>query len=141
MVLVRREFVVNVSVERAWGHLALVERWPSWAKHIRQVDVTPAGELGSKSVGVIQLTNGLKTAFSVTEFNPPRSWKWEGAFLWLTIRYDHVFDALEEQKTKLTWVVVGEGFGTSVLGRIFAAIYGRNLDRAIPLLVAELQAA
>jgi hypothetical protein len=107
--LVRREFVVNVPVGRAWGHLAQVERWPSWARHIRQVELTPASELGPKSIGVI--------------------------------RYDDVSEAVEEQKTKLTWVVVVEGFGRSVLGRIFAAVYGRNLDRAIPLLVAELQAA
>jgi hypothetical protein len=31
-VLIRREFIVDVPVERAWEHLARVEAWPSWAK-------------------------------------------------------------------------------------------------------------
>jgi hypothetical protein len=33
----------------------------------------------------------------------------------------------------------GEGFGAGVFGRVFAAIYARNLDRAIPSLVRELE--
>ena len=31
------------------------------------------------------------------------------------------------------------GFGVSVFGRLFAKIYSKNLDRAIPLLVDELK--
>jgi hypothetical protein len=139
--LIQREFTVGISSQRAWDHLARVEQWPSWAPHIKQVEVHPPGEIGRQSAGVIHLTNGLKPVFRVTEFNPPRNWKWVGAFLWLTVIYDHVFEPLDSEHTKLIFIIEAKGFGASILGRLFAWIYRRNLERAIPLLVAEMEAA
>ncbi len=138
MIAIRREFVVEVPQEAAWQDLSQVERWPSWAKHIKRVEVIPAGELGPKSKGVIHLTNGVKSEFTMTEFNPYRNWKWVGPFLCLTIYYDHVFEPLAPRRTKLIWIVEAKGFGVSVLGRLFGKIYNRNLDKAIPLLISEI---
>ena len=137
----RREFTVNLSVEKAWQHLARVEQWPSWAKHIEQVEVQPPGELGPQSTGRLHLTNGLKPVFRMTEFNPHRNWKWVGGFLWLTVYYDHLFDELNPTQTRLTWVIEAKGLWASVLGRLFANIYSKSLDRAIPLLVEEMNAS
>ena len=138
IMLLRREFKVDRPLAKAWQHLARIEQWPSWAKHIRQVVVQPPGELGPKSTGVIQLSNGVKSAFTMTEFNPCSNWKWVGGFLWLTIHYDHRFEELNSTQTELIWVVEAKGFGVSVFGRLFAKIYSKNLDRAIPLLIDEL---
>ena len=137
----RREFTVNLSVEKAWQHLARVEQWPSWAKHIEQVEVQPPGELGPQSTGRLHLSNGLKPVFRMTEFNPHRNWKWVGGFLWLTVYYDHLFDELNPTQTRLTWVIEAKGLWASVLGRLFANIYSKSLDRAIPLLVEEMNAS
>ena len=139
--LVHREFTVNSPIDSAWRHLALVERWPSWAKHIKRIDLVPPGVIGSTSKGVIHLSTGVKSAFTMAEFNPPRNWKWVGPFLWLTVHYDHVFEQLEPGRTKLTWIVEAEGAGASIAGRLFTLIYNRNLDRAIPLLIEEMSEA
>jgi len=101
----RREFTVELPPEQAWRHLARVEQWPNWAKHIKQVEVQPPGDLGLKSTGRMLLTNGLKPAWTVTEFNLYRNWKWVGGFLWLTIYYDHRFKELNSTQTNLTWVL------------------------------------
>jgi hypothetical protein len=138
--LIQREFTVGVPPPRAWDHLARVERWPSWARHIKQIELRPPGEFGSTSTGVIHLTNGIKPAFRMTEFNPPRNWKWVGGFLWLTVVYDHQFEPLDAGRTKLVFVVAAQGFGAGTLGRLFARIYRRDLERAIPLLIAEMEA-
>jgi hypothetical protein len=137
--LIRREFCVGSPLRRAWDHLARIEQWPSWAPHIKQIELHPPGELGSQSAGVIHLTNGLKPVFRVTEFNPPRNWKWVGGFLWCTVIYDHRFEPLDAEHTKLIFVIEAKGFGASIVGRLFAWIYRRNLERAIPLLVAEME--
>ena len=139
--LLRREFTVDRPIEMAWQHLARVEQWPSWAKHIKQIVLQPPGELGSKTTGIIHLSNGVKSVFTVTEFNPYRNWKWMGGFLWLTVDYSHRFEELNARQTKLTWTVEGAGFGVSVIGRLFAKIYSKNLDRAIPLLVEQMNAS
>jgi hypothetical protein len=139
--LLRREFTVELPLEKAWHYLARVEQWPSWARHIKQVEVQPAGELRLGSTGRMVLTNGLKPAWKVTEFNPYRSWKWVGGFLWLTIYYDHRFEELNPTQTKITFELEASGFGKSVIGRLFARIYSRTLDRAIALLVQEMNAS
>jgi hypothetical protein len=137
---VRREFTAELPVQEALRHLARVEQWPSWAKHIKHVEVQPPGDLGPGSRGHFFLTNALKAVFKMTKFNPYRNWKWIGGFLWLTIYYDHRFEELNPRQTELTFELEGKGFAVSLLGRLFAKIYSKNLDRAIPLLVQEMNA-
>lgn len=136
--LIYREFVVNVPLTTAWNHLAQVEKWITWAKHIAQVELTPPGSITAQSSGKFKLSNGITTTFKMTEFNPHTNWKWVGPFLWLTIHYDHRFEPVSNGQTKLTWTLVGEGFGIALIGRVFAAIYNRNLNVAIPNLINEL---
>ena len=138
--LVRREFEVDIPLATAWKHLAQVERWPTWARHIEHVELNPKGELTLSTVGSFRLANGLKSDFKMTEINPSRNWKWAGPFLWLVVHYDHRFERMDERRTKLTWLVSADGFGVSVFGRLFATIYNRNLDQAIPCLISEMNA-
>jgi hypothetical protein len=65
--LIRREFIVEQPIASAWQHLARLAEWPSWAKHMQQVDVQPPGVLSAKSTTLIHLGNGVKCAFQVTE--------------------------------------------------------------------------
>jgi hypothetical protein len=139
--LLRRELTVDLPLEEAWRYLSQVERWLSWARHIKRIEVRPPGELGPHSTGIIHLRNGVKSTFSMTELNPYRNWKWAGPFLWLTVHYDHRFEAIGPGRTRLVWVVEASGFGVSVFGRLFAKIYNGNLDRAVPLLIEEMKAA
>jgi hypothetical protein len=83
-VSIQREFVVDAPLERAWQHLARVEAWPSWAKHIKSVTVEPPGELSPSTVAVFRLAFGLKARFAVTEFVPMSHWKWVSKFLGAT---------------------------------------------------------
>lgn len=136
--LLVRELDVAASPANAWDHLARIEAWPSWARHIRSIEVAPAGPLSLETTGVIRLANGIRSTFRMTAIDPGRSWVWEGDFLWLRVRYDHVFEPREGGGTRIRFAVAAEGFGESTFGRLFARIYAANLDRAIPNLVAEL---
>jgi hypothetical protein len=138
--LINRALVVDISRERAWRHLARVESWPSWAKHIKAVELTPPGDIGAQSRGVLRLRNGLTTRFQVQELVQFNHWMWVGRVLWLTVAYDHTFTALTSQRTQIAFLVALEGWGVPLVGRLFAAIYDRYLDTAIPYLIAELNA-
>lgn len=139
--LIEREFSVNVSQETAWQYLARLDLWPTWAHHIKLIEIRPKGELGPHSSGVIHLANGIKSTFQMTEFKPYRNWKWVGPFLWLTIHYDHQFEFTSSNQTKLRFVVDARGLGAGSLGRLFAKIYRGNLEKAIPLLVQGMETA
>ena len=43
--LIRREFEVRASIEAAWGHLARMSDWPSWAGHVERIDLEPPGDI------------------------------------------------------------------------------------------------
>ena len=137
--LLMRRFSVDVPREKAWEHLANVEQWPTWARHIRRIELQPAGPLRDNSRGVIRLTNGIRSTFRMTEFQPGRNWKWSGSFLWITIHYDHRFRRIDESRTEIEFHVEGEGVGVAIFGRMFAAVYALNLDRAIPKLISEIE--
>ncbi len=136
--LLRRQFEVPVPLTEAWRFLARVEDWPRWAKHIRRVEMNPPGEIGPESSGTIHLRNGVRSTFRMQEFRPGTSWKWAGAFLWLTVHYDHQFEVVDADHTRLTWLVDADGFGARAIGRLFAALYAINLDKAIPILISAI---
>jgi len=137
--VLERNFSVRVPLEHAWVHLEKVEQWPTWARHIRRIDLTPPGPLKANSQGVIYLTNGVRSTFRMEEISPRDNWKWAGPFLWLTVHYDHRFTRVGADQTLIGFIIDVEGFGTAIFGRMFAAIYSINLRRAIPRLVKELE--
>ena len=73
-------------------------------------------------------------------FEHPVRWQWVGRFLTVHVHYDHRFEPLDSEHTRLIWTVSAVGPGSTTLGRLFGAIYARNLDKAIPNLQAELRA-
>jgi len=137
--LVAREFTVDVSLDDAWDHLARVERWPSWAKHIKRVVLEPPGPLTDASSGAFRIAGGVRSTFRMEIYDPPRRWQWVGDFLTTKVHYDHRFEPVTSDRTRLIWTVAAEGAGSATLGRMFGAIYARNLDKAIPNLQAELR--
>ena len=136
--LVRREFVVDAPLQRTWDHLANVEGWTSWAKHIKRVTVDPPGPLTERSAGTFRLAGGARSTFRMEVYTPPTRWQWVGRFLTVDVHYDHCFESINDGRTRLVWTVSADGSGEGSLGRVFGAIYARNLDKAIPNLQREL---
>ena len=138
--LLQRTVEVGLPPEAAWEHLSRVEEWPSWARHLRSARLEPPSPLGPQSRGVFVLGPGIPTRFAMTEWDPPRRWKWHGRFLWLQVGYDHRFESLPGGRTRIVLDVEASGPASGSLGRLFAFVYGRNLDRALPLLAREMEA-
>jgi hypothetical protein len=137
--MLERNFEVDAPPERTWERLADVRSWPGWARHIRSVALEPPGPLGPGSRGSLRLTNGIRSTFAVTAWEAGRRWKWTGPFLWMRIDYDHVVGEAPGGRSRVVFAVDGEGLGAGTLGRLFAFVYARNLDRAIPRFVAEVE--
>lgn len=131
--------MVDVPLQAAWERLTRVEEWPSWAKHIKGVQLRPTGLLTGTSEGSFRLAGGVRSTFRMEAYDPPQRWQWVGRFLTVRVHYDHRFEPIDEGHTRLTWTVDVEGPGTRPLGQVFGAIYNRNLDRAIPNLQAEMR--
>lgn len=138
--MLERSFDVQANATAAWRVLVDATDWPTWAPHLRRVEVTPPGPVGPSSAATLRLTNFTSARVAVTEFEDRRRFRWEGSFLWLDLGYDHVVETLG-RGSRITFSVDGRGRGINSLGRLFARLYARNLDRAIPRLQARLAVA
>ncbi len=139
--VIDKSFIVRAPLEVAWNHFAEVEKWPSWAKHIRSVVKSPPGPLSRDTRATLKLANGVRTTFQMIEFEPLQHWKWAGPFLGSQIVYDHIFSEDERGQTTIRFTVDASGGPASLFRGIFARIYRNNLERAVPLLVVEIEAA
>jgi uncharacterized membrane protein len=137
--LFERTFAVEATAERAWAELVAAEQWPRWARHLASVQVTPPGPVGPGSRATLKLTNHTTATVRVTEFQDGRRFRWEGSFLWMSLGYDHLVTTNDAGRVRITFTVDVAGVGGNTIGRLFASVYARNLDRAIPRLQARLQ--
>ena len=133
-------FVVRAPLEVAWNHVAEVEKWPTWARHIRSVRKVPPGPLSPSSRGTLRLANGITTTFEIIEFERLQHWKWAGRLFGSQILYDHIFSQLEPGQTAIRFTVDITGALGVLIGGIFGRVYRKNLERAVPLLVGQLEA-
>ena len=133
-IAVRRTFDVAVPRRVAWDRLAEVERWPEWAPHFKQVEVTPPGILGPASAGVLHIRYLGRNTFRMTAWDPPSGWEWTGGLPGVHILYDHRFVDAGEDLTTITFAVSLEGPLAGLIRPVFSRIYGRLIDRAIPRL-------
>ena len=107
-----------------------------WAPHITSVTVSPPGELGPASTGAFQIKHLGRNTFRMSAWEPPVRWEWVGELPGVRIYYDHRFEASGPGATRLEWLVALRGPLAPLIRPIFARIYGRNVDRAIPRLQA-----
>lgn len=129
---VRRTFRVEVPLSEAWSRLGQVERWPEWAPHITAATLSPAGDLGPTSTGALRIRRLGWSRFRMTVWEPQRRWVWVGAIAGSTVVYEHSFEPDGDTATMLDWIVSLDGPLAYLVRPVFATIYGRNLDRAIP---------
>jgi hypothetical protein len=139
--LLERTFAVEAATDRAWAELVAAEQWPRWARHLGSVQVTPPGPVGPGSSATLKLKNRTKASVHVTEFEDGRRFRWEGSFLWMTLGYDHLVTTDDTGRVSITFTVEGAGVGVNPIGPLFARIYARDLDRAIPRLQALLRSS
>jgi carbon monoxide dehydrogenase subunit G len=137
--VLREEVTVDRSEQTAWDHLSALERWPSWAGHIKSMDPTPPGELTASTSVKLHMSNGMKTAMTVTEYDPPHRWVWEGRSMGTVTRFEHRFEPLGEGRTRIWFLAWVSGPLAGPGGWWFGRAMKRNLARAFPKLKAEIE--
>lgn len=100
---------------------------------MKRIELQPPHQIGKRSIGVIRLANGMKTAFQpATKLDVEWPISLGKRDLRPSVRGGR------HRTHQVIWIVEAEGFAANILGRLFATIYRRSLDKAIPRLVAEM---
>jgi hypothetical protein len=136
-VLVERSFEVPLGARAAWDALADVATWPGWAPHIAASRTVPSGPVGADTSGTFRFRPLGRSRFAMTAFDPPRSWTWSGRALGVMIDYEHRFEPVTDDVTRLVWVVRSRG-RAGPRARAFGSVYARLVDRAWPRFQASV---
>jgi hypothetical protein len=136
----RRSVLVDASLPTAWDYLSRPGEWPqTWAKHLKRVDCDPPGAVTATTRGIVEMRDGFKSRMTMAEFRPGRNWKWVGeSRIGPSTAFNHEFEAVDEHRTRLNFLVATEGFLEPLFGRLAAIYLGRKLDRNLPQLVHAL---
>jgi uncharacterized membrane protein len=136
----RRSVTVDAPLDVAWNYLSQPEDWPqTWAGHLRRVECDPPGSLTATTRGVVHMRVGFTARMTMVEFRPGHNWKWVGkGGPGLRTAFDHRFEKLDENRTRIDFVVETEGFLEPIFGPLTALYLGRKLDRNLPSLVSHL---
>lgn len=138
--VLREEVTVDRPDTVAWDHLAALEKWPTWAGHIRRMDPSPPGNLTDSTSVVLHMSNGVRTTMTVTEYEPPRRWVWEGRSFGTLIRFEHRFEPLEDGRTRIWFLAWMGGPLATPGGWWFGRMMRRYFKSAFPKLKAEIEA-
>jgi hypothetical protein len=137
--VLREQVTVDRPEQAAWDHLAALERWPSWAGHIRSMDPSPPGALTASTSVKLHMRNGVKATMTVTEYDPPRRWVWEGSSLGTVTRFEHRFEPVGDGRTRIWFLAWMGGPFARPGGWWFGRAMKRYLTRAFPKLKAEIE--
>ena len=77
MATVERE--VAAPPEKVWDLLVDLRAWPKWGPTVERAELDEPGLLALGSRGRVWTPFGLALPFTITEFDPGRSWRWEVA--------------------------------------------------------------
>lgn len=136
----REQVVVERSPSEAWDHLTRLEAWPSWAGHIRAMQPEPAGELTESTTVVLHMRHGPRVRMVVTEYEPPHGWVWEGRSFGTTTRFEHRFDRVAHDRTRIWFLAWMDGPVADLAAWVFGRVMHRNLSVALPRLKSEMEA-
>jgi hypothetical protein len=79
-----------------------------------------------------------KSPFEVTAVDAGTSWAWRGDILWLTLDFNHVVEP-EGDGTRITFDLNLNGRGAALVRRLGRILYGRQMRRALDLLVEQAE--
>lgn len=133
------QVTVHRSPLAAWDHLARLEAWPTWAGYIRWMDPDRPGAVTASTEVVLLMHAGPMARMVVTGHDPPRSWAWEGDSPGVTTMFEHRFDEIDEDRTRISFLAWMDGLLAPVYAPVVGAVMHRNLARTLPRLKAEIE--
>lgn len=138
--VVREQVLVDRPASIAWSHLAHLEEWPSWAEHITRMEPTPPGDLRDSTHVLLHMRAGPRNEMKVTEYDPPNRWVWEGRSFGVTTRFEHRFEGVGDNATRIWFLGWMNGPLSFIGAPIFRRMMHGYLVKALPKLKLEIEA-
>lgn len=90
---------IDATAEEVWNLLVDTERWPEWGPSVLAVDCRERF-IRAGTVGRLRTPLGIWIPFVITDFDPPRQWRWRVAGVPAT---GHRIESLDAERTRLVF--------------------------------------
>jgi uncharacterized protein YndB with AHSA1/START domain len=71
--------VIQAAPAAVWAVLVDLDAWPKWGPTVAGAELLDSDELGLGERGKVWTPVGIPLPFTITEFEPGRSWAWQVA--------------------------------------------------------------
>ena len=130
------DYRISVEIDappaRVWAELTDVERWPEWTASVSRVERLEAGAFGKGSRARVSQPKLQAMIWTVTEFEPERSFTWTASAPGITSVGGHHLAASGDARVTVTLTMRQTG----ALAPIVGLLYG-NLTRRYMSMEAE----
>lgn len=122
-----------------WNILADVDAWPdTFTPHLKEAHLDGDIEVGTK--GWVQTRIPIpRSHFEITRVKHGESWAWTGKIMWLTMRFDHVVETIDDSQTRILFDVDVDGAMAAAFRPLLRLQYRPNMNLALDTLVAEAE--
>lgn len=103
--MVHNEVTIDIDAppEKVWDVMIDIERWPGWTESVHDAAVTGEGPFGLGSTAILDLAGARRSAWTVTEFEPGRTFTWESKAPGVQSVACHVIEPREDGSRVTLW--------------------------------------
>ena len=123
-----RSIDIDAPADDVWRVIEDVERWPEWSESMTSVERLSVGPFGVGSRAKVKQPRLPQAEWTVTEHDPPRSFRWEAKGPGVRSMGDHAVRPAGEGRSTATLVFEQAGPLGAVIGALFGSMIRRFVD-------------
>lgn len=109
---------IDAPIETVWAATIDIERWPDITPTMNKIERLDDGPIRIGSRATIRQPRLPKAVWTVTELDPPVTFRWHGRMIGVDWRAAHLHEPLGDDRSKLTLTVDGAGIAATLLGPV-----------------------
>jgi uncharacterized membrane protein len=125
---------IDAPADVVWSVIADVQRWPGWTDSIDELRVTSSGPMAVGSTAVVKQPRMPRATWTVTEWDPGRSFTWEASGPGLRTAAVHAVEPTGAATCRVTLSV----HETGPLDGLMRLLYARRFRAYVALEAAGL---
>ena len=123
-----RSIDIDAPADDVWTIIEHVERWPEWSESMTSVERLSVGPFGVGSRAKVKQPRLPQAEWTVTEHDPPRSFRWEAKGPGVRSMGDHAVRPARTGRSTATLVFEQTGPLGAVIGALFGSMIRRYVD-------------
>jgi uncharacterized membrane protein len=125
---IERTIDINAPHDQVWAIMADVERWPEWTPSIKSVERLEQGPFTTGSRARVRQPRLPVAVWTVTSFEPGRSFEWQNSSPGLHSRAVHSVEPTGPDTSRVTLSIDWSGLAAPIIRLLYGGLSRRYVD-------------